>query len=78
MSPSPPSERARYRGTPVNEALESLGGVLRYDFEQCPFFSRAHDRRDRGGGAYRVWPQSFVARRSQGPPNVAEIPRHSD
>jgi hypothetical protein len=25
-------------------------------------------------GAYRVWPQSFVARPSQGPPNVAEIP----
>src|SRR6267142_3294523 len=25
-------------------------------------------------GAYRVWPQFFVARRSQGPPNVAEIP----
>src|SRR5712671_7645062 len=25
-------------------------------------------------GAYRVWPQSFVARRSPGPPNVAETP----
>src|SRR6185295_12890112 len=25
-------------------------------------------------GACRVWPQSFVARRSRGPPNVAEIP----
>src|SRR5437660_12596964 len=24
-------------------------------------------------GAYPVWPQSFVARRSQGPPSVAEI-----
>ncbi len=33
-------KRARYRETPEKEALVAAGAVLRYDFDQFPFFSR--------------------------------------